>query len=337
MTRLTGLAVLGIVAVLLGGCGEQATTETVTVYVSEDQVFSEPILHDFERGTGIRVEAVYDTEESKSTGAMNRLIAEKGNPRADVYWANEPIRAEVLKQRGISAVYHPPGVTDIPAVFRDPDGYWTGFSARARVLIVNQRVTDKPDSIMAYTDPRWKGRAVIANPLFGTTTSQVAALFTRWGDDKARRFMRDLKKNRVRVATSNGESADFVATGQADFSLVDSDDAVNRLRQGRPVAMIYPDQATDGLGAFIVPNAAVLIAGAPHPEAARRLIDYLLSRETERKLAFADCAQIPLHADVPMPPELKPIDQIRVMPVDYAEVARKMTEIQPFLKSWAGL
>ncbi len=198
-------------------------------------------------------------------------------------------------------------------------------------------MADRPTSILAYTDPRWKGRAVIANPLFGTTTSQVAALFTRWGDEKARRFMRDLKKNAVRVATSNGESADFVATGQVDFSLVDSDDAVNRLRQGRPVAMVYPDQAADGLGAFIVPNAAVLIAGAPHPDAARRLIDYLLSRETERKLAFADCAQLPLHSDVPIPAEMKPIDQIRVMRVDYAEVARKMVEIQSFLKSWVGL
>jgi len=77
----------------------------VTVYVSEDQVFSEPILKDFERETGIKVNAIYDTEEAKSTGAMNRLIAEKGNPQADVYWANEPIRAEVLKQKGISAPY----------------------------------------------------------------------------------------------------------------------------------------------------------------------------------------------------------------------------------------
>ena len=78
---------------------------TVVVYVSEDQVFSEPILKDFERDTGIRVKAVYDTEETKGTGVMNRLIAEKNNPQADVYWANEPIRAEVLKQRAISAAY----------------------------------------------------------------------------------------------------------------------------------------------------------------------------------------------------------------------------------------
>lgn len=309
----------------------------VVVYVSEDQVFSEPILKDFERETGIKVKAVYDTEEAKSTGAMNRLIAEKNNPQADVYWANEPIRAEVLKQKGISALYVSPNASDIPAMFKDPEGYWTGFSARARVLVVNKRVENKPKTILAYKDPLWKGKAVITNPLFGTTTAEIAALFTIWGNEQAKAFMAAMKDNDVAISTNNGESADFVAAGQYDFSLVDSDDAVNRMRRGKPVTMVYPDQRQEGIGCFIVPNAAVLISGAPHPEAAKRLIDYLLSQETERKLAFADCAQIPLHPGVQAPPELKPIRDIKVMKVNYAEVANKMIEIQSFLKSWMGL
>jgi len=141
-----------------------STTGTVVVYVSEDQVFSEPILRDFEKETSIRVEAVYDTEEAKSTGAMNRLIAEKDNPRADVYWANEPIRAEVLKQKGITTPYVSSNARDIPTVFKDTDGYWTGFSARARVLVVNEHVSKRPRSIMAYTDPRWVGAGGYRQP-----------------------------------------------------------------------------------------------------------------------------------------------------------------------------
>ena len=320
---------------LLAGCGKtEKRPQVVVVYVSEDQVFSEPVLKEFERETGIKVKAVYDTEEAKSTGVMNRLIAEKDNPQADVYWANEPIRAEVLKQKGVSAPYHSPNAKEIPEVFKDPNGYWTGFSARARVLIVNKSAKKRPNSIMAFTDPAWRGKGVIANPLFGTTTSHIAALFTIWGDQKAKDFMEKLKANQVAISTSNGESADFVASGKYLFSLVDSDDAVNRIRQGKSVVMVYPDQGENGTGCFIVPNAAVLIKGAPHPEAAKRLIDYLLSPKTESKLAFADCAQIPLHPGVDMPKELKPISQLRVMQVDYAEVAKKMVEIQPYLKRW---
>ena len=317
------------------GCDKkQDAPKTVTVYVSEDQVFSEPILKDFEKETGIAVRAVYDTEEAKSTGTMNRLIAEKNNPQADVYWANEPIRAELLKQKGISAPYFSSEANKIPAVFKDPEGHWTGFSARARVLVVNSSVINTPQSISDLAAPRWKGKAVIANPLFGTTTSHVAALFTIWGDKQAKAFMNRMKENNVRLSTSNGESSDFVAAGTADFSLVDSDDAFNRIRQGKAVTMIYPDQGEEGLGCFIVPNVAILIKGAPHPGPAIRLIDYLLSNETERKLAFADCAQIPLHAGVEIPAELKPLSEIKTMSVNYAEVAKKMVEIQPYLKAW---
>ena len=80
----------------------------------------------------------------------------------------------------------------------------------------------------------------------------------------------------------------------------------------------------------------VLIAGGPHPEVAKKLIDYLLSTETERKLAFSNAAQIPLHPGVETPPDVRTIESLKTMQVGYAEVARKMEEIQPFLKRWVG-
>ncbi|MCP4454820.1 MAG: extracellular solute-binding protein [Planctomycetes bacterium] len=332
------LAVITVLAVVWAGCSRNPSppAQEVVVYTSEDQVFSEPILRDFETETGIRVKAVFDTEETKSTGVMNRLIAEKDNPQADVFWANEPIRAEVLKRKGIAAVYRSPQAEGIPDGHKDPDGFWTGFSARARVLVVNKKVENKPNSIMAYTDPRWKGRGVIANPLFGTTTVEIAALFTLWPDSQTTSFMEDMKKNNVAISSSNGESTDFVGSGQYDFSLVDSDDAVSRIRQGKPIDMVYPDQGENDLGCLIVPNATVLIQGARHPENARKLIDYLLSKGTERKLAFADCAQIPLHPGVETPAEVKPIEEIKAMHIDYEQVAQKMEDIQPYLKQWVG-
>jgi len=335
----TVLSIIVLVVAMWGaGCRKDgpAGAGEVVVYVSEDQVFSEPILKDFERETGIKVKAVYDTEETKSTGVMMRLISEKNNPLADVFWANEPIRAEALKQKGIAASYKSPNAREIPDVHKDPDGYWTGFSARARVFVVNKEVEKKPASILAYTDPQWKGKGVIANPLFGTTTVEMAALFSLWGDDKAKAFMEDMKTNSIGISTSNGESTDFVASGQYEFSLVDSDDAVSRIRQGKPIEMVYPDQGEGELGCLIVPNAVVLINGARHPDNARKLIDYLLSKETERKLAFADCAQIPLHPGVETPAEVKPIEEIKVMNINYGQVAGKMEDIKPYLKQWVG-
>jgi iron(III) transport system substrate-binding protein len=108
------------------------------------------------------------------------------------------------------------------------------------------------------------------------------------------------------------------------------------MKQHERVTLIYPDQGADDIGCFIVPNAALLVARAPHPEAAKRLIDYLLSTETERKLALSDAGQIPLHPGVAAPPQLRPIDTLKVAKVNYAEVAAKLQAVQPYLKSWLG-
>src|SRR5215217_1423754 len=137
------LALLGCAA-----CRSQQAPEgpprTVTVYVSTDRVFSEPILREYERRSGVRVNAVYDTEETKSTGLANRLIAEQARPQADVFWSNEPVRSLVLKSRGVLAPYRSPSAEGIPAALVDPEGYWTGFSARIRVIAYNTKLI-KPE------------------------------------------------------------------------------------------------------------------------------------------------------------------------------------------------
>jgi iron(III) transport system substrate-binding protein len=321
------------------GCSPKQETNqsaTVVVYVSEDQVFSEPILKDFERETGIKIKAVYDTEETKGTGVMNRLLAEKDNPQCDVYWANEPIRAEVLKQNKIAVPYESPAAKSISPKFRDPQNNWTGFSSRARVFIVNKSAQSKPESILDYLDPKWKGKAVIANPLFGTTTVQMAALFSIWGDEKAKNFLNGLKTNQVKISSGNGESADLVASGEFDFALVDTDDAISRIKQGKAVDMIFPDQKSEQTGMLFLPNVVVLIKGGPNTENGKKLMDYLLSPETERKLAFADCAQIPLQPGVDTPPIVPRIEKIRTMNVSYSDLALKLQEIQPHIKEWVG-
>jgi iron(III) transport system substrate-binding protein len=202
--------------------------------------------------------------------------------------------------------------------------------------VVNKAATIKPASILAYADPKTEGKAVIANPLFGTTTAEMAALFSLWGDEKGKQFLASLKSNQVKLSTGNGESADFVASGEFQFALVDSDDAVDRLRHGKPLEIVYPDQGEGEAGVLVIPNAAALIRGGPNPDNGKKLIEYLVSKETERKLAFADCAQIPLHPGVATPKEIKPIEQIKTMKVDYAKLGAKLQAIQPILKEWVG-
>src|SRR5437899_3088624 len=125
-------------AASLAGCGKSPNGPGgVVVYTSVDDVFARPVCEQFQKQTGIEVKLVPDTEETKSTGLLNRLIAEKARPQADVFWSGDPVRAAVLKARGISAPYRSPQAEGLPAQFSDSEGHWTGFSARVRIVIYN--------------------------------------------------------------------------------------------------------------------------------------------------------------------------------------------------------
>jgi iron(III) transport system substrate-binding protein len=327
------MVLVGLLALL---CCKSSAREVV-VYTSVDQPFSQPVFAAFEKQTGIRVRAVYDTEETKSTGVVNRLIAEAAHPQADVFWANDPVRPFLLVERGLVEPYAAPNAAGIPAQFKAADGTWTGLAARAHVLLVNtQKVSpaDVPRSIKALADPRWKGQSAIANPLFGTTTMHVAALFAAWGDERATAFLNELKANDVRIASSNGEVKRLVATGEVALGLTDTDDAHEALADGAPVEVVYPDQ--DGDGTPIMPTVVVLLKGAPHGEPGRQLVSYLLSADVEGMLA-ASAAQMPLRAGVAVPKGVRAVGELRAFAMDYPRVARTMERIQPALRAWAGL
>jgi iron(III) transport system substrate-binding protein len=300
-------------------------------------VFSEPVFRAFERETGIRVRAVFDTEETKSTGVLNRLIAESRQPQADVFWSGDPVRPFLLVRRGLVEPYLSPQAAGLPAGLRAADGAWTGVAARARVLLVNRALAagqPPPRSLRDLLHPRWKGRAAIANPLFGTTTMHVAALFASWGDAEALAFLDGLRTNDVRIASSNGEVKRLVVAGEAAFGLTDTDDANEALKEGAPVDVVYPD--AEGPGTLVMPTSVVLMARAPHPDTGRRLVDHLLSADTERRMADA-AAHMPLRAGVPTPAGVRRVSDIRALDVDYARVAEEMERIQPWLRQWSGL
>jgi iron(III) transport system substrate-binding protein len=339
MIRLRILRVLAVGVTLFIGCrGADRNTREVTVYVSADRPFSEPILQEYERRSGAKVNAVYDTEETKSTGLANRLLAEKARPHADVFWSNEPVRTLVLKSRNVLASYRSPSAEGIPPALIDPDAYWTGFSARIRVIAYNTKLVkaeEAPQSVFDLADPKWKEQVAIADPRFGSTSFHVAALYVAAGDEKMDEFFRRLKANGVRVVDGNSVVRDLVARGEIKVGLTDTDDVNVAIENGQPVAMVLPDKA--GLGVPVMPNMVSLIANAPHPDEARKVIDYLLSADVERHLAQSEAVQIPLHTGVPGPRNIPPIDTFKPMTLDYTKAAARVADVTGRLATILGL
>jgi iron(III) transport system substrate-binding protein len=324
----------GIALIVVGACrrsdpaaGGQSARQ-VTAYVSADRPFSEPVLREYERRSGVRVDVVYDTEETKSTGLANRLLAEQARPRADVFWSNEPVRTLVLKSKGVLAPYRSPSAVGIPAALLDPEGFWTGFSARIRVIAYNTKLVkanEAPQSVFDLADQKWRGQVAMADPRFGSTSFHVAALYALAGDEKMDDFFRRLKANDVRIVDGNSVVRDMVARGEVKVGLTDTDD----------VNVVLPDR--NGLGVPVMPNMMSLIASAPHPEEGKKLIDYLLSSDVERQLAQSEAVQIPLHGGVQGPKNIPAIETFKPMTLDFAKAASRVEDVTHRLATILGL
>ena len=118
-----------ILFIILESCNSER--KEVIVYVSVDRIYAEPILEKFEKESGIKVLAVYDVEAAKTTGLVNRLIAERRNPQADVFWNGEFAQTIRLKEEDVLSPYVSKNAIDIPEKFKDPDKRWTGFCGNA--------------------------------------------------------------------------------------------------------------------------------------------------------------------------------------------------------------
>lgn len=237
----------------------------VVVYTSQDQIYAQQILADFTRETGIRVLPLFDSESAKTTGLMNRIIAERLRPQCDVFWSNEEMMMRKLGRRGLL-----------------DDGPIVSFGYRSRRLVVNTNFVG-PDSLpidlKQLTDPKWKGRIAVAYPLFGTTAAHFMALRAAWGKDAWEQWCRDLVKNKVLIVDGNSAVVRLVGMGEAWLGLTDFDDATVGLRKQLPIKMLPLTQEFSGIA-----NSVALIRGGPNPKNARRFQEYLQQRQTQERL-----------------------------------------------------
>jgi iron(III) transport system substrate-binding protein len=335
-----------ILSLVLGGCGQRTPSSespgdgspaadlTVVVYSALDQEFAEPVLKEQAKAAGLDLRAKFDVESTKTVGLTTSLIAEAVQPRCDLFWNNEILNTLRLKEKGLLQPFRPRHADDVPDTFRDTDGTWYGFAARARILLVNTKETseaDRPSGLADLLDPRWKGKIGIAKPLFGTTATHAACLFAARGEEKAKKFFRDLKANEVQVFSGNKQVATAVGSGQIAFGLTDTDDATGEVEAGSPVVIVYPDRQPDQMGTLFIPNTLAMIKGAPHPEAARKLADLILSPEVEAALAEGPSAQIPLLKTTSKPSRVETPATVHAMSVDFQAAARVWDQTAAFL------
>jgi iron(III) transport system substrate-binding protein len=335
-----------LVLLTVAGCPQSGSGPRVVLYSAQDQEFASGLLDDFRTSTGISVAPKYDTEADKSVSLYQELVSEKNRPRCDVFWNNEILSTIRLQRQGLLEPYDSPSAKPYPAEAKAADHTWHAFAARARILVVNTRLIaekDRPRSLFDLTDSRWRGRMVMARPQFGTSATQAVCLFQVLGGERAKKYYLDLKANGVQIAPGNKQVAEWVGRGRTPqgqevvLGITDTDDAMEEVRAGHEVALVYPDgdaPADSGLGTLFIPNTLAILKGGPNPQGARRLVDYLLGAEVEKRLAESDSHQVPLNPEVraTLPPQIRTPKTVRVLPVDFGKAADLWQETQTFVR-----
>jgi iron(III) transport system substrate-binding protein len=286
----------------------------IVVYCAHDSVYADGILKDFEAKTGIPLTVLYDSEATKSLGLVNQLKFEKNDPHCDVFWNNELLGTMDLANEGILEPYKGTGYERIPGKFKDEQGRWTGFAARMRVWIANksQPAVNNAKHVEMH---QWleanPAKCAIANPLYGTTLTHFSLVWQLRGPDALKKWYAETRRRGLRVLAGNARVKDAVAEGVCDLGWTDTDDCFEAIDDHKPVNMIplyewAPPPPTPEnwkkmgwnlgyeLHTIVIPNTVSLVRGTRHRENAERLIDFLLSAETELTLSKSKSRQIPL-------------------------------------------
>jgi iron(III) transport system substrate-binding protein len=275
---LTTVAALALTA-CSAGRGEEKVLSMYVAYGNPDM-----IAQRFEEATGIKVELL-----TMSSGeVLTRLQAEKANPQTDVWFGGGSDAFIQAADEGLIEAYDSPGRENVIAAFRDEEGYWTGVSLVVVGFLVNEdRLNDKglpmPQSWTDLANPVYQDELMASNPnTSGTAYTSVSGILQVMGEDAGWTFLDQMYANVPYLEKSGSGPAQKALAGEYAIGIVPDPHNMPLENPDAPLAPVFPE---DGVLAW--PSPVALVAGAKHPNNAKRFIDWCLSPEGQKVLMEA--------------------------------------------------
>jgi iron(III) transport system substrate-binding protein len=293
-----------------------ASAAEVVLYSSNPSELLDLVTKGFEAKSGIKVSVV-----RLGTGeAMKRIAAEKDKPLCDVFWSGDVAVLENAKEN--FQTYRSPEAKALPAGYVEKDARWTASNAHVMIIMVNKslvRAADMPKNWKDLFDPKWKGKIVMANPeKSGSAYAQAYGFYKLSGWDGINRLIANTK-----ILDSSSLIYKGVAAGEYPLGIT-MEYAAHRYIAGgdKNVGIIYPAD-----GAFISPEATGIVKNCPHPEEAKKFVDYLISKKVEDDI-FDKFSRRPARLDADDTEGLPSIKKIAVLKsFDFIEANRLEKEI----------
>ena len=269
---------------LLAVCGgvkktEPAKQEKLVMYSAVNAEYMNKVAAEFEKDTGIKVE----TERLSAGELVARVRAEKNAPKASVLHGGSADSYIQLKEEGLLERYSSPQASAIPATMKDPAGYWTGIYIGYIGFMSNQKLLvakgiPAPSGWNDLLRPELKGQVVITDPATaGSAYTVLATLVQMNGEEAAMQFMKNLHAQVKEYPKSSDSAAQMVGTGTAIVGVAFMQDAIRRREQGLPDIVITMPK--EGTGYEI--GAVGIVKGAPGQDAARKFVDWALSKKAQ--------------------------------------------------------
>jgi iron(III) transport system substrate-binding protein len=260
----------------------------------------------------------------RTTGqvAYERLLQDLKNaaPQCDVFSSTDTSQYPALKKRGALADYTPAGAATLLPAFKDVSdpGFMYPSSATAHLLIYNSaQVKEGPKAWTDLLHPRWKGRVATGHPAFsGCTGIWALALTKTYGWD----YFEKLAKNNPRIGRSGNDPVTLINAGECLVGPAPGNTAFQQVDKGNPIVPVYP---IDGATLCLGPSS--ITASAPHPNAARLYMEWLMSDDFS-KLSVANHGD-PVHSGVALTSGQKPLDQVPLLSLTVQEVAAGIPDI----------
>lgn len=284
---------------------DAAAAAEVNVYSARKEALIRPLLDAFTADSGIEVRLV----TGKAGQLHERLAAEGRNSPADVFLTVDAGNLHRAREAGLLRPVRSAVLEEaVPARWRDPDGYWFGFSLRARVLVyaADRVALGELSTYEALADPVWRGRILVRSSGNVYNQSLIASLIAANGAEATEAWARGLVANMAR--TPKGGDTDQIraaAAGEGDVAIANtyyygalaaSDDPADRAVVAA-TGVFFPNR--DGRGTHVNVSGAGICAHAPNPESALALLEYLAGPEAQEAFARLN-HEFPVRAGVPV-------------------------------------
>jgi iron(III) transport system substrate-binding protein len=287
---------------------------------SPNTAWCQGMANGFEKLTGTKVAVL-----QKATGEMLAQIkAEKDNPKGDVWWAGPGDAYLQAAEEGLLEAYRSPNVAGlhdwarrITDISKDRvSGVYGGIIALGYTTeIVAKKKLPVPRCWKDLVNPVYKGEIMFGNPnSSGTAYLMLASLVQVFGEEEAFRYMKEVHPNVNSYARSGIGPMAAVTRGETAIGSTVLHGVINEIVRGFPVHPVLP---CEGVGYEI--GSTAIIKGTRNPEAAKKFVDFALSLEGQKIGLEVKEYAIPTHRDVPLPPQVPKLTDVKVISYDFAK------------------